>query len=148
PNIRKSKSAIISLYDFVLFINKDEIDEDVNVIKEELLQILKYGSGERLSQAIKVFGDFIERNLDIVDSSLASILIIYLNRFLITIKNDESLIETREDFVLLENHAKLVALMVEYKSDDVGTSFEEWKDYISTHKLPEVKSSIIHFKNK
>lgn len=148
PNIEKSKNAIISLYDFVLFINKDEIIEDVNVIKEELLQILKYGSGERLIQTIRVFGDFIERNLDIVDSTLVSTLIIYLNRFLVTIKNDESLIATREDFILLENHAKLVALMVEYKSDDVGTSFEEWKGYISTHKLPEVKSSIIHFKNK
>ncbi|TWT00149.1 SIR2 family protein [Planomicrobium sp. CPCC 101079] len=144
-NEEKSKFSITSLYDYTIFISKNELDEDFNLIKNELFQILKYGHGESLNEAIHVFTKIVEMDSDLVDDSLISSIIDYLNKYLVALKEDETLIRTYHDFKLLGNYARLVAILIKYKSDYVGKHFDEWKNFILNHKLPEVRSAIMHF---
>lgn len=144
-NIEKSKYSVMSLYDYSIFINKKEIDGDFNIIKEELLHILKYGYGENLNEAIQVLIEIVVIDSKLIDDELVPVLISNLNRYLYTLKNDESLIVTQQDFKLLGSYAKLVAVLVKYKPEEIGGSFEEWRSFIQTHKLPEVRSASMHF---
>lgn len=145
PNLETSKYAILTLYDYSIFMYKDEITDEMDTITRELLNILKYATGERLHQAVVVLKDLVNIDLGLINDDLVAKLIIYLNNYLAVLVDNDSSISNREDFVLWGSHANLAAVLIVKQSVTVRDSLEEWRNYINEHSLPEVTSALIHF---
>ncbi|SDI41620.1 SIR2-like domain-containing protein [Planococcus glaciei] len=141
----KSKKAISSLLDYSIFIFRGEINEDLKTISSELLEILKYGNGEKLKEAIKTISKIIEFDSSILDDEVISLIIKYVNKYLAALKTEELKIEKTPDFQLLASYAELVAVLLKYKREFVGLALHDWEEYITSHKLPEVRMATMYF---
>ncbi|WP_086391040.1 SIR2 family NAD-dependent protein deacylase [Bacillus thuringiensis] len=137
-DINQLKASIEILNDYLVFIDKSEIDEDSVVVKKELFSMMKYGTNEVRKMTFKSIYYTFKNTSTIFDDNDYKILIQYVNNYLQGIKEGYSEIVTLEDFELLASIAGLVAYICQNKAAIIGNSLDQWKDYIRSHSLPEV----------
>ncbi|PFD40353.1 SIR2 family protein [Bacillus cereus] len=139
-NINKLKATVEALYDYLVFIDKGEIKEETIILKRELFSMMKYGSKEVQKMVFNSIRYIMKNTLTIFDLNDYKIIIQYANQYLQGIKEGHVKILTRDDFELIASLASLVAYICKSKVDVVGHSFDDWKDYIRIHRLPEVRT--------
>lgn len=138
-DINKVKVSATVLYDYLVFIDKDEYVGDCGVIKTELLNVMKYGSREVLKVIIDSIYFTVKNTSNVFNVNDYNIIIDYLNNFLKGIRDGHVEVSTRDEFELIDSFSNMIAYMCKYKPDIVGNRMDEWKDYIRTHRLPEVR---------
>jgi len=119
---------------------RSEIVKDIIAIKEELFSMMKYGSKEVRKATFNSIYYTLKNTLTIFDVNNYKIIIQYVNNYLQGIKEGNVEISTRDDFELIASLANLIAYICKSKVEVVGHSFDNWKDYIRTHRLPEVRT--------
>ncbi|MEI3892477.1 MULTISPECIES: SIR2 family protein [Bacillus] len=139
-DITRVKASVKVLYDYLVFIDKGEIVEDITAIKKELFSMMKYGSREVRKAAFNSIYYIMKNTTAIFDVNDYKIMIQYANNYLQRFKEGHVKVSTRDDFELIASFANLVAYMCKSKVEVVGDSFDDWKDYICTHRLPEVRT--------
>ncbi|MCY7962700.1 SIR2 family NAD-dependent protein deacylase [Bacillus inaquosorum] len=127
------------LYDFLIFINKNQIIEDSLPIKRELLSLLRYGSMKSVYESINSLGYILKNAPSILDDSDCEFIVSLANKYLIEIKNNEIELSTYEDFEMISAYACCVAYLISNKGYFVKNKLNEWKSFIENHKLPEVR---------
>lgn len=146
-DISKIKASIETLNDYLIFIDKGEIEEDANVIKRELFNMMRYGTKKARQITIKSIYYTLRNTSDIFGCKDLIVIIQYVNGFLEGINKGYIEVSTLEDFELLASIAGLVAYICKTKRDVIGDDLDEWKDYIRLHRLPEVKTYVDLFDN-
>ncbi|NUU61256.1 SIR2 family NAD-dependent protein deacylase [Paenibacillus agri] len=134
------KAAATILYDYLVFIYKSEIYGDSTVIKNELFNMMKYGSAKLQKITFDSISHSLKNKIDIFNISDCEFLVQYASNYLQGIKETNIEIATRDDFELISSFSNLVSHMCKNKSDFVGNRLDEWKEYIRNHKLPEVRT--------
>ncbi|HDX9591009.1 TPA: SIR2 family protein [Bacillus pseudomycoides] len=139
-NITKVKASVKVLYDYMVFIDKGEIKEETTTIKRELFSMMKYGSKEVRKMVLDSIRYTMKNTSTIFDMNDYKVVIQYANNYLQGIKEGDVEVSTRDDFELISSFASLIAYICKSKEELVGSSFDEWKDYIRSHRLPEVRT--------
>ncbi|PFK46731.1 SIR2 family protein [Priestia megaterium] len=138
-DITKVKVSATVLYDYFVFIDKEEFVTDINIIKTELFNIMKYGSLEVLKVILDSIRFTLKNTSNVFDINDFEEIINYLNNFLDGIKAGHVKVSTRDDFELIASFASMIAYMCKSKPDIIGNRIDGWKDYIRSHRLPEVR---------
>ncbi|GAB1773216.1 SIR2 family NAD-dependent protein deacylase [Priestia megaterium] len=129
------------LYDYLVFMERGEVEGDYKVIKTELFSMMKYGAGEVLKVATNVLYLLFKNIPSVLDNNDCNFIINYVNSYLKKVKEGHFTILTQEDFELISSLAKMIACVIKNKSDIVGERLNEWREYISNHRLPEVNTN-------
>ncbi|MCY8282858.1 SIR2 family protein [Bacillus inaquosorum] len=125
------------LYDYLILVNKSEISDDMKTFKNELFNLLRYGSKQTICEAITSIHFILKNAPEIFDEFDCEFLITFANIFLEDLKGDS--ISTYEDFETLSSFSVFVAYLIKNKKALIGNRLNEWKTYITNHKLPEVR---------
>ncbi|MFF2091225.1 SIR2 family protein [Paenibacillus sp. NPDC058174] len=139
-NKTKVEAAATILYDYLVFIYKLEIFEDVTFVKSELFNMMKYGLNKLQKIAFESTYYLLKNKIDIFNISDCEFLVQFATNYLQGIKEENINIKTRDDFELISSLTSLVSYMCVVKSDFVGSRLDDWKEYIRNHKLPEVRT--------
>ncbi|AKP78634.1 hypothetical protein AS52_03673 [Priestia megaterium Q3] len=138
-DITKVKVSATVLYDYFVFIDKEEFIANPNDIKNELFNVMKYGSKGVLKAIIDSIRFTLKNTSNVLDINDYEKIIDYLNNFLEGIKEGHIKISTQDDFELMDSLASMIAYMWRNKPDVIGNRMNGWKDYIRSHRLPEVR---------
>lgn len=139
-----SVNALKSIGDYLIFIEKREIEEDKIPLLNELFQIMKYGLVEKKITAFQTIDYLMQFSPSVLDDGYCELLIKILNDNLQSLKN-QSVNLGQIDFELLGGMAVVVTQLINERSDDMKDQLIEWKEYITTHRLPEVRSNADFF---
>ncbi|WP_322907716.1 SIR2 family protein [Paenibacillus campi] len=141
-NSKEDDKKIISLnclYDYLIFINKNEISESPNVVKNIIFDNMRYTSKEVSTNCYNLLCNLFEFAPSIFDASDIAMLNHHLSYCLQEIKDGSLVIGNLEDFELISAMAGLASYTFNSKLfDNDGTNYD-WKEYIVNHKLPEVR---------
>ncbi|MEB4884459.1 MULTISPECIES: SIR2 family NAD-dependent protein deacylase [Priestia] len=129
------------LYDYLVFMERGEVERDYTVIKTELFNMMKYGAGEVLKIATNVLYLVFKNIPSVINDNDCNFIINYVNNYLKKVKEDYFKTLTQEDFELISSLAKMIACVTKNKSTIVGERLNDWRDYISNHRLPEVNTN-------
>ncbi|MCM3223656.1 SIR2 family protein [Bacillus cereus] len=132
-------NALQSLYDCLLLNERNKVSIDTIQIKNEILQLIKYGSMDMISIAIDMVTESINSVSTIFDNSDYELLIKNANSYLKSLNQENIVTFTRSDLKLLTSYTNLVTCIYINKPKLVGEQFNEWKNYIRKNPLPEVK---------
>lgn len=146
--IESKINALSSLFLYTEFSKKREIkltNEESKLILDELKNAINYSEGLILEEALYIFSKIIDFTPQLLDENYTNFSINYLDRFLKNLKrkiaiSQESLKETNNiELKLLSAHARLASIIIKHKWSEKNIELKEWKDFILSHPLPEVK---------
>lgn len=138
-DIEKVKVSANLLYDYLVFIDKKEVQEEITTIKTELFNMIKYGSQEILKVAVDTLFYTIKNVPDVIETRDCEFIIDQVNNYLKRIKDGNVKILVADDFELIASFSKIIAYICKNKSEVTGNKLDEWKEYIRNHRLPEVR---------
>jgi len=145
-------SGLKSLFHYVVFNKKREIKlSSINRIFEELLGAVKYAEGELLKEAIGTLAKILDYLPGSMNNDDKNFLVDYLCNYLDDLKEKmrdsiDSLSEERiKDLQLLARSAELASILIKYESIEFGEKLDEWRVFILSHPLPEVKENMLNF---
>ncbi|WP_000711122.1 SIR2 family NAD-dependent protein deacylase (plasmid) [Bacillus cereus] len=136
--INCANAAMQALYHCLLLNENKKINVDSVRVKNEIFQLIKYGSVDIVSMAIDIVIEIAKSIPSFFDNSDYEILIKYSNCYLTSLIEDVEFL-TRSDLDLLARYANLVTYICNNKPKVVGEQFNEWKKYIRNNHLPEVR---------
>ncbi|MDN9012861.1 hypothetical protein [Brevibacillus laterosporus] len=138
-DIKKVQATANVLYDYLIYIDKAEILEDGMRIKNELFNMMYYGSTDIFKAAVDSLSYTIKDAPSVIDEMDCMAISEFANSYLQSIKIQKVQIASINDFETLSSFVRLIAYMYKNKSDSIRCSLNEWKEYIQTHRLPEVR---------
>lgn len=127
------------LYDCLLLNERNKVSIDTIQITTEILQLIKYGSMDKISMAINIVIEIINSIATVFDNGDYKLLIKNANSYLKSLNQENIVTFTRSDLKLLTSYTNLVTCIYINKPKVVGEQFNEWKKYIRNNPLPEVK---------
>jgi hypothetical protein len=134
-----SVNALKSVGDYLNFIDKGEIEGDILPLLNEITQIIKYGLVEKKIVAFKTMEQLIRFSPSVIDDEYCNLLTKILNGYLQIFKNESEYL-SQIDFELLGSISLVVTQLIN-KRPQVKNQLIEWKEYIVTHRLPEVRTN-------
>ena len=138
-NPLKIEQALQCLYDYLILVDNKKIPLDSRKIKKELLNIMHYSYGEIFKSVLKTLQYSFKNTKNIYVLEDYQILKEFLDEYLSEIKNDNIIISSLEDFEIVSTMAALVTYLSKSENFMHTDSFDEWKEYIFNHRLPEVR---------
>ncbi|HDX9688829.1 TPA: SIR2 family protein [Bacillus thuringiensis] len=132
-------AALQGLYDCLLLNERNKVSIDTIQITTEILQLIKYGSMDKISMAINIVIEIINSIATVFDNGDYKLLIKNANSYLKSLNQENIVTFTRSDLKLLTSYTNLVTCIYINKPKVVGEQFNEWKKYIRNNPLPEVK---------
>ncbi|MED3971407.1 SIR2 family protein [Priestia megaterium] len=147
-NIEKVKVCANTIGEYLIFIDKGEITDTPSLVKTELLNAMKYSNQEVLKTIVDAVSYTFEFAANIFDIDDCDVIINYLQNYLEGIKKGYIEVSTREDFELLDSFSKMIAYMCKNRFEIVDNRLDEWKEYICSHRLPEVRRHTDIFHNQ
>lgn len=157
--IESKINGLNSLYFYVVFFNKSEIDlskDEFRLILDELVNAINYSEGKVLEEALYVFSEIVDLVPELMEDRYIIFSVQYLNAYLKKLNDEikrspETLAELNNfELRLLSSRAKLASILIKYsKQSEIsdGSMLEEWEEFIMTHPLPEVRDNKDNFYN-
>ncbi|SLK12268.1 SIR2 family NAD-dependent protein deacylase [Bacillus toyonensis] len=135
----KVKMALHCMYDYLALIDNKEIELDSKVLKQELFHMLYYCTDDIFKDTVDTLKYCIKNIPNIFDEDDHTLLLEFLNEFLILINNKVINISTLKDFELLASISGLVAYLYQNAEMKIKKDLGEWAEYIKSHRLPEIR---------
>ncbi|QHM15343.1 SIR2 family NAD-dependent protein deacylase [Bacillus subtilis] len=134
-----NKMLCFVLSDYLLLINKGDLQEEYQFILNELINMIKYGSNEVVMLGVKAINRVLLYASDFFDEetcdNIVRISSNYLNH-VITKKGDN---EDILNFQIMANFAELIGNIHKEKKSTLSENIDQWKHYVENHRLPEIR---------
>ncbi|MEK5350748.1 MULTISPECIES: SIR2 family NAD-dependent protein deacylase [Bacillus] len=135
----KVNKALHCVHEYLAFIDNKEIELDSKVLKQELFNMLYYCTDDILKSTVDTLTHCIKGVPTIFNEDDYTLLLEFLNKFLILIKDKIINISSLKDFELLSSVSGLVAYLFQNAEMKIKRDLGEWAEYIKWHRLPEVR---------
>lgn len=131
--------ALHCIYDYLALIDSKEIELDSKVLKKELFSMLYYSNDDIFKNTVDTLKYCMKNVPNIFYEEDQTLLLEFLNEFLLLVKDEVINISTLKDFELLSTISGLVAYLYKNAGIKVNREIKDWADYIKDHRLPEVR---------
>ncbi|MGH0668432.1 SIR2 family NAD-dependent protein deacylase [Bacillus paranthracis] len=138
-DVEKVRATANTLYNYLILIENQDLMVDKELIKDALLNIFYYGTEDIFTIAVDTLRDCMENIPKVFSENECLMLINFYNDYLNTITSETVNISTLKGFSQISSFAGLVAYTYKYQNALSQEALKEWKSYISSHKLPEVR---------
>ncbi|MFK4428511.1 hypothetical protein ABH959_005736 [Bacillus sp. RC51] len=138
-DVEKVRGTANTLYNYLILIEYQDLMVDKELIKDALLNIFYYGTEDIFTIAVDTLRDCMENIPNVFSENECLMLINFYNDYLKTITSETVNISDLKDFSQISSFAGLVAYTYKYHNALSQEALKEWKSYISSHKLPEVR---------
>lgn len=133
------QQALHCLYDYLAFIDNQEIELDSKNIKTELFSMLYYSTDSTFESTVDTFKYILKNISNVFTEEEYLSLQKFVNEFLSLINSSKITFKTLGDFKTISSMAGLVAYLSRSEVINTSEDLKDWVKYIENHRLPEVR---------
>lgn len=136
-------SATTCIFDYLVLIKNQELKLEAQPFVQEILTLVSYSSGDIFNRGVKIISLLLKQDFDCFITTDYEQLIELITDYYISLNKEKILIDNQERFEEISTLSELVYSLYKKIGNHEGFKhmqlWEDWKKYILTHRLPEVR---------
>ncbi|MGG1347611.1 SIR2 family protein [Bacillus subtilis] len=145
-NYEINKMLCTIFTDYLLLIKKGELQEDYNLILNELISMMKYGSTETVVLGIKSINKVLLNCPEFFDEATCNNIVRVSSNYLNQNEAEEGQ-NDYFDFQVIASFAGLIGTINKKRKTTLSDKIGEWKLFVQNHRLPEIRQHSNSFNN-